>query len=314
MVDAKPSWFANLRARLREPLVRCAQGELPPSVALMHLCMHAVDEREIQAAKDAMREWLRTSAAEAGPAARIRAVLTLFSENPRALAITKSVLAHADHDRATTTAESDAAHVAHWAEVFDRAFGVSPEGSVALYSLGNPMLLRAATEDVVARMKEWGLLGRPRALLDLGCGIGRFEEVLAPEVGLAVGIDVSREMIARARDRCASLPNVHFLLTSGRDLSCFADRTFDVLLAADVFPYFARSGGGLVERHMAEAARVLRPGGDCLIVNFSYDGSAEADRREFGRLAHTHGFVPRLSGSREFRLWDGLAFLMSRAS
>src|SRR5688572_27932093 len=66
------------------------------------------------------------------------------------------------------------AAVRRWAAAFDRAACASPEGSVALYALGNPELLKAATEEVVVWLRDWGLIGRERHVLDLGCGIGRF--------------------------------------------------------------------------------------------------------------------------------------------
>lgn len=291
---------------LREALLRGLDGELPAPVAVMQLCAEAADEAQVSRAADALRAMCATSQAEQGE--RARAMLNIIDANPSAWRITKSVLAHAKHDRPSTTPEED---VAHWAGVFDRAARASPEGSVALYSLGNPELLRAATNEIVARMREWGLLGEDRVLLDIGCGIGRFEEALSPEIGEAIGVDVSREMVSVARRRCAALPNVHFLQTSGRDLSCFADGSFDLVLAVDVFPYLARSGGNLFEAHLAEAARVLKRGGDCLILNLAYS-DVEAHSRRLAYAAERRGLMVRRSGTREFLIWDGLTFQLSK--
>jgi len=55
----------------------------------------------------------------------------------------------------------------------------SEEASVALYSLGNPELLAAATREVVERMNEWAVLAPMRDALDVGRGIGRMESALA---------------------------------------------------------------------------------------------------------------------------------------
>ncbi len=294
------SWLIEVPAHLREPLVRCAEGALPPTVALMQLLMAVVDQAEVERVCETLRDWAGARPPEDERASRLRELLRIADDNPAAFAVTKAVLAHAVHDRPVTTVEND---LARWAEVFDGAVSISPEGSVALYSLGNPSLLRAATEEVAARLRDWGVLAPDRALLDLGCGIGRFAEVLAPELLVVVGVDISLEMLRLARRRCAGLRNVHFVRTSGRDLGPFADASFDIVLAADVFPYLVQSGGGLVERHVAEAARVLRPGGDCLILNFSYRADPVADRREIRELASRYGFSVR-PAKPAFRLWD----------
>jgi ubiquinone/menaquinone biosynthesis C-methylase UbiE len=95
----------------------------------------------------------------------------------------------------------------------------SEEASVALYSLGNPALLGAATGELVRLLQEWGVSRPSRAVLDLGCGIGRVAARLAPPVGSVRGIDISPGMIAAARRRCAGLPNVQFAVCDGADLS-----------------------------------------------------------------------------------------------
>ena len=132
----------------------------------------------------------------------LQKVLDLLRSNPGAWGTVRMVLDDVRHDEAPGDAN---AAVRRWAAAFDRAACASPEGSVALYALGNPELLKAATEEVVDRLRDWGLIGRERDVLDLGCGIGRFGAALAGQVGGYVGIDISGEMIAAARRRCAGL-------------------------------------------------------------------------------------------------------------
>jgi len=275
----------------------------------MQLLAEAVDSKEAETALTGALDDSRSSeAANAEAAARLEQALALARTNPQAFTVVKSILGSVEHRNAPNPDED----VAHWAAAFDRAAQASPEGSVALYALGNPDLLRAATGEVVNALSAWGLLGPERAVLEIGCGIGRLLAALAPAVDLAVGVDISRAMTVGARRRCAGLPNAHVLQSSGRDLSAFRDASFDLVLAADSFPYLVQSAGYLAERHVRDAARALKPSGHLVILNFSYRGDLEADRADVARLAADAGFSVLRNGARPFRLWDGLAFLAKR--
>ena len=84
------------------------------------------------------------------------------------------------------TAGDPAAAVARWAALFDGAVGRSAEVSVALHALhalGDPALLRAATHEVVDFLRRAELLGHHRGVLEIGCGIGRFQAALASRSG-----------------------------------------------------------------------------------------------------------------------------------
>jgi SAM-dependent methyltransferase len=200
--------------------------------------------------------------------------------------------------------------VEYWAAAFDSAARRHPEGSVALYSLGDPVLLAAATGEIVDRLGEWGCLPANADCLDIGCGIGRFEVALAGRVRRIVGIDIAPAMVEIARERTAALPNVEIRAATGRDLGGFADSSFDLVLAADVFPYLVQSG--LAATMIGEAGRVLRQGGRLVILNYSYRGDPNLDRTELGSQADGSGLTIVRNGTAEFRLWDGLAFEMSK--
>jgi SAM-dependent methyltransferase len=104
------------------------------------------------------------------------------------------------------------------------------------------------------------LLGRgERPLLDLGCGGGAFIPV-ATELGWSVvGVDVSAEQLRIARERVGALA-VELVQADATRLP-FDDASFEavltVLTSTDVEPW---------ERLVAEAARVLRPGGSFVHV------------------------------------------------
>jgi ubiquinone/menaquinone biosynthesis C-methylase UbiE len=121
-------------------------------------------------------------------------------------------------------------------------------------------------------------------------------------------------MIAAARRRCAGLPNVRFAVCDGVDLSMHGDSSMDVVLAVDSFPYVVEAGEASVASYFREAHRVLRDGGDFVLVNFSYRGDMAADRADVLRLAREAAFDVLVSGSTPFALWDGVAFHLARRS
>jgi len=100
------------------------------------------------------------------------------------------------------------------------------------------------------------------ALLDLGTGMGRMLELLAPGASHAVGIDISAPSLRLARTR------VHGLGLAHCEFHChdmyalpFEARRFDTLTIDRVL-----AGAERPEAVLAEAARVLRSGGRLLVV------------------------------------------------
>lgn len=110
------------------------------------------------------------------------------------------------------------------------------------------------------------------ALLDIGTGTGRMLEVLAPLVRKGVGIDASSEMLAIARDRLERGNLRHCQVRLGDLFRLpFPDGTevqgFDAALFHQVLHYLEDPQGAIIE-----AARVLRPGGRILVVDFAPHG------------------------------------------
>lgn len=195
--------------------------------------------------------------------------------------------------------------VAHCAALFDTLVQTSEEASVALYSLGDAAVLQSITTEVVNQLERWHFVAADRVVLQIGCGIGRFEAALAGSVNMAYGIDISTEMIAAARRRCAAQQNVRFAVCSGHDLSLFESEMFDGVYAVDTFPYLRAAGSEVVAKHFQEIARVLRARGDFVLMNFSYRGSLQADRSDIEQLAQQFGFEILAEAIQPFEIWDG---------
>jgi ubiquinone/menaquinone biosynthesis C-methylase UbiE len=306
-IDEK--WLDTCPARLRGPLARFVAGDLPTPATLMQLVIDAVTPDEVRTALDAALAAVEGRPDARATADRLRELAQTWLDHRHAWPTLKAVLAEAVHDVRAATPEQG---IANWKTVFDHAARISPEASVALYSLADPALLTAATAEIVNRIGEWGLLRRQDGLLEIGCGIGRFQASLASEAGLLIGIDISEAMLDLARRRCAGLANVLFLRSSGRDLSFIRDGAVDLVLAVDAFPYLVQPRMELAARHVLEAGRVLNPGGNLLILNFSYRGALDQDRQDVAGLAAQAGLEVLRNGTRAFSLWDGVAFQLRK--
>lgn len=196
--------------------------------------------------------------------------------------------------------------------LFDASVAENEEASVALYSLGSPELLAAATDEVIDVLEDWGVLGRRRDALEVGCGIGRLMVPLCARVRSVVGTDVSSGMIAAAARRLEGLSNASARLTSGQDLSEFASDSFDLVYSVDAFPYLVLSGQALVERHFREIRRVLRPEGDFVLFNYAYGRRREDANVDVLALAHGAGLQVLRADESPFQIWNGVGWLMRR--
>jgi predicted TPR repeat methyltransferase len=303
---------AVTNAELRPIVARYLDGELSAQVALMELVIACEDAGAVRQAVDEVTAEAdeRSRATDSIIRDRVDALTRLVIENETGCGrIAQMLKSDIDHARPARTVDEGLAHVER---LFDWSVNQSEEASVALYSLGSAEILERATAEIVAQLERWGLLGPDRRVIQIGCGIGRFARALAGRVKEAHGIDVSGEMVRVAQRRCAGIANVHLAKSSGRDLGMFGSEQFDLVYAVDTFPYLVQSGYELVDRHVAESHRVLKPGGELAILNYSYGGDVAADGAELGRLAARHGFEVVMAGERPFDLWDGVAWRMKK--
>ncbi len=150
--------------------------------------------------------------------------------------------------------------------------------------------------------------------VEVGCGPGRMTAELAARFDHVLGLDVSAEMVARARETVTA-PNVEFRTISGKRLDGVPDASADAIVCYLVLQHLPRRR--LVLRYLHEFARVLKPGeGEAFVqVPVLERGLAPLMWRlarmpavtilgATGRAAHS----PALRGDRltETELWLGL--------
>lgn len=113
-------------------------------------------------------------------------------------------------------------------------------------------------------------------LLDIGAGTGRVLELVAPRVDSALGVDASREMLALARARLAERGLADRCAVRQADMYRLPlpDAAFDAVTLQMVLHYAEDPAAAL-----AEAARVLRPGGTLLVLDLAPHDRAEVVER-----------------------------------
>jgi ubiquinone/menaquinone biosynthesis C-methylase UbiE/DNA-binding transcriptional ArsR family regulator len=132
--------------------------------------------------------------------------------------------------------------------------------------------------EVEAALIEIVAAAAPRDLLDIGTGTGRILEILAPRVGQALGIDQSREMLAVARVNLERAGSANGMVRLGDMYQLpLPDASFDAVVIHQVLHYADRPAAAI-----AEAARVLRPKGVLVVVDFA------PHLLEYLRVEHAH--------------------------
>jgi ArsR family transcriptional regulator len=106
-----------------------------------------------------------------------------------------------------------------------------------------------------------GLIDESWHVGDLGCGTGQLSEMIAPFAGRVIAVDDSAAMIGAARKRLSSFENV--VVRNGElEALPIEDESLDVALLFLVLHYVVEP-----ELAIAEAHRVLKPGGRLILVD-----------------------------------------------
>jgi ubiquinone/menaquinone biosynthesis C-methylase UbiE len=181
---------------------------------------------------------------QGGGAAVARALLDRLDPADQTIARDRARLTSVRQTRAAAAQAYFRAHAAEWDRI--RKLHVTD----------------AAVEDAIRA----ALADKPfRSLLDLGTGTGRMLELFGGVIERGLGLDLSLDMLLLARDRLerAGLKNCSVRQGDLYDLP-LANDSFDVVILHQVL-HFLDDGA----RAIHEAARVLRPGGRLLVVDFA---------------------------------------------
>jgi len=151
------------------------------------------------------------------------------------------------------------------------AFHGQPNGylsrlSAETYDMGVSFVFRGKDSEMRARLLD-RVQGRPRKILDVGCGTGVSTEHLArrfPDAEIAA-VDLSPYFVEHARKRLArkGIENVEVSHAKGEDVP-FDDGAFDLVASTFVFHEVPVP---FTRRIVQEAHRVLRPGGQIAICD-----------------------------------------------
>jgi SAM-dependent methyltransferase len=97
------------------------------------------------------------------------------------------------------------------------------------------------------------------SLVEIGCGVGRMTRRFSERYGRVVALDVSPEMLRRARENLAGATNVTFVLGNGFDLASIGDATADAVFSYITLQHVPSRAAVL--RYLEDTPRVLRPQG-----------------------------------------------------
>ncbi len=149
-------------------------------------------------------------------------------------------------------------------------------------------------------------------VLDVGCGTGTLALVARQrvgETGRVCGIDPSTQMIARARRKAARRGLAIDFQVGVIEQLAFPDHSFDVVLSTMMMHHLPDD---LKRQGLAEIARVLKPGGRLLVLDFrGHVGPGHSGIQDQPALMREAGFSQVETGKTGF---PGLGFAPGRSN
>lgn len=151
-------------------------------------------------------------------------------------------------------------HKRDWDELADLdplwAVLSAPEGKFGGWDLNQ--FFRTGQEEVreiLSQASGINLPGHWRSALDFGCAVGRLTRVLASHFQQCTGVDISEQMVQKARQLNRSFANCTFLVNAESNLRIFPDNSFDFILTDIVLQHLPTES--VIRSYIAEFIRVL---------------------------------------------------------
>jgi SAM-dependent methyltransferase len=141
---------------------------------------------------------------------------------------------------------------------------------------------------------EHGALGPGKRALEYGCGTGVFLEKVARCGATIHGIDVSEDLLAKARERLAGVPNV-VLDRGNAEALPYPDGHFDAVYGSSVLHHLH------LDAALAAAHRVLRSGGRIVFAEPNILNPQITLMFRFGMLKERYGVSPDEMAFSRFR-------------
>jgi len=124
-------------------------------------------------------------------------------------------------------------------------------------------------------------------VLDVGCGPGDLSIRISQKCHEIWGVDLTPEMIQIAEEKTASAPaNVYFQQADACDLP-FENHSFDTVMSINALQTMTRP-----EMALMEMSRVLKPGGELLLITYCYGDSSLSDSDSLINWAIKYGARP----------------------
>ena len=130
--------------------------------------------------------------------------------------------------------------------------------------------------------------------LDLGSGVGALSLALTAVADNVLGLDIAQSAVDRATTLADGRPGLRFEQGDVTALDTALDGRFDLVLVADTLYYLDAVDDPSLHRIVARIARLLAPGGLCLVANH-YFFAADSDSRLSRRIHNAFAASPALS-------------------
>ncbi|CUW40273.1 protein of unknown function [Magnetospirillum sp. XM-1] len=201
--------------------------------------------------------------------------------------------AEARHFLSLLTGEADAsAQLKYTRDLFDGCAATFDQVLVDQLEYSAPWVL-------AEELKAAGVLDRPQAIVDLGCGTGLCGTILKPNASRLDGIDLAPGMVEATRKRGLYDEVIEGEIT---DVLNGRNAEYDLAVAADVLIYIGESS-----QVFAATRKALRTGG-CFAFSVEIEDGSGVTGRSSGRFAHSAAYIRDLAGRFGFAVIAERAF------